>query len=141
MDHQPASSVGSPPRHWPFFLVGVACFVLGPVIYAVQWRLGSLGVPWHWPALATLGALCIAVSAWRRPGVWRIGGLAVFSLVCGLQWFVFGIATKTPVYTGPAQVGAKLPTFAAAYADGREFTDRSLEDGNRSVVVFFRGRW
>lgn len=136
-----SSPVGSQPRRWPLFLVGVACFVLGPLIYAVQMRAGSLVVPWHWPALATLGALCMAASARRRPGVWRIAGLAVFSILCGLEWFFFGVATRTPAYAGPAQVGTKLPAFAATYADGRPFTNKTLADGNRSVVLFFRGRW
>jgi hypothetical protein len=141
MENQPSPAVGSPPRRWPLFLIGVACFVLGPVIYTVQLRSGSLVLPWHLPALATFGALCMALSAWQRPGVLRVVGLAVFSLLCGLEWFVFGVATRTPAYTGPAQVGTKLPAFAATYADGRAFTNKTLADGNRSVVVFFRGRW
>lgn len=141
MEKQLSSGVDSPPRHWPLFLVGVACFVLGPVIYALQMRVGSLRVPWYWPALATLGALFMAGSAWKHRGVLRIAGLVVFSIFCGLQWFFFGFATKTPVYAGPARVGAKLPVFAATFADGRAFTDKSLEDGVRSVLVFFRGRW
>lgn len=141
MENQPSSPAISPPRRSPLFLIGVACFVLGPVIYAVQMWAGSLVVPWHWPALATLGALCMAASARRRPGVWRIAGLAVFSILCGLEWFFFGVATRTPAYAGPAQVGTKLPAFAATYADGRPFTNKTLADGNRSVVLFFRGRW
>jgi hypothetical protein len=141
MEDKPSAPESSPPRRWPLFLVGLACFVVGPVIFAFQMRAGSLRVPWYWPSLATLGALCMAASAWRRPGVWRIGGAAVFSTVCGFLWFVLGVSMKTPDYTGPAQVGARLPTFAATFADGRTFTDKSLEDGNRTVVVFFRGRW
>lgn len=140
MNNSPSSPVVSP-RRWPLFLIGVACFVLGPVIYIAQMRAGSLVVPWHLPVLATFGALCMAGSAWRHPGAWRIAGLSVFTLLCGLEWFVFGVATKTPAYTGPAQVGTRLPAFAATYADGRAFTDKTLADGNRSVVLFFRGRW
>jgi hypothetical protein len=141
MEDRPSAPAGSPPRRWPLFLIGLACFVLGPVIYAFQMQAGSLRVPWHWPALATLGVLCMAASAWRRPRAWRIAATAVFAIVCGLLWFSLGVATRTPVYAGPAQVGARLPAFAATYADGRAFTDKSLEDGNRSVLVFFRGRW
>ncbi len=141
MENHVSPPEGSPPRRWPLFPIGVACFVLGPVIYAAQMRAGSLVVPWYWPALATLGALCMAASAWRRPGVWRIAGLAVFSLFCGLQWFYFGVVTKSPIYTGPARVGTRLPAFAATDAEGRPFTDETLADGNRSVVIFFRGRW
>lgn len=141
MENPPSSPAVSPARRRPLFLIGVACFVLGPVIYAVQMRAGSLVVPWHWPVLATLGALCMAASARQRPGAWRIAGLAAFSILCGLEWFFFGVATRTPAYSGPAQVGTKLPAFAATYADGRAFTDKSLADGNRSVLIFFRGRW
>ncbi len=141
MEQQPSPPAGSPPRRWPLFLIGVACFVLGPLIYFAQLRSGLLVLPWHLPVLATLGALVMAGSAWQRPGVLRVVGLAVFSLLCGLEWFVFGVATRTPAYAGPAQVGTRLPSFAATYADGRPFTDKTLADANRSVVIFFRGRW
>ena len=141
MEHQPSPSPGKPPRRWPLFLIGVACFVLGPLIYFAQLRSGLLVLPWHLPVLATLGALVMAASARQRPGVLRVVGLAAFSLLCGLEWFVFGVATRTPAYIGPAQVGTKLPAFAATYADGRPFTDKTLEDGGRTVLIFFRGRW
>jgi len=141
MDVQPLAPAGTPRRHLPLFLVGVACFVLGPVIYLVQVRAGSLGIPWCWPGLATVGVVCMAGSARRRPGVWRVGGLAVFSVVCGLLWYFFGVVARNPAYDGPARVGTRLPVFAATYADGRPFSDEALEDGTRSVLIFFRGRW
>lgn len=141
MEHHSAPPPVSPQRHWPLFLIGVICFVLGPVIYTFQFRGGSLVVPWHWPALAAIGVLCMVTSACQRPSLWRIGGAVVFALLCGLEWYYFSVVTSVPAYTGPAQVGNKLPAFTATYADGRAFTNKDLEDGSRSVLVFFRGRW
>lgn len=129
------------PRYWPLFLAGVLLFIVGPALYVWQFSLGHLWMPWYVLVLASLGVLLMIMSVWRRPGIVRIAGLLVFVLLCGLEWFVLLEATKTPLYTGPAQPGRKLPEFAAALADGTAFTSLDLEKGIPTVLVFFRGRW
>ena len=37
--------------------------------------------------------------------------------------------------------GEKLPAFATKLADGTSFTDKNLEGGQTSALVFFRGHW
>ena len=71
-----SSAAVVPPRHWPFFLIGVLLFAAGPVAYFVQFRLHFLKMPWYAPALATAGVLLMAVSVWEHRGVWRSVGLA-----------------------------------------------------------------
>jgi hypothetical protein len=131
----------TPPRRWPLFLAGVLLFLLGPAIYVVQVSLKDLTMPWHLPILATLGVVLMALSVGQRRGVWRSAALVFFVLLCGLEWFFLVAITKTPLYAGPAQPGRKVPEFTAAYADGQAFTHNNLEDGKRSVLLFFRGRW
>jgi peroxiredoxin len=47
---------------------------------------------------------------------------------------------RTPDYTGPA-VGQKMPAFTTALASGSAFTNADLANGQRTVLVFFRGHW
>jgi hypothetical protein len=49
--------------------------------------------------------------------------------------------TTLPKYNGPARVGTHIPPFTTTFADGRAFTDKDLEEGTPTVLVFFRGRW
>lgn len=141
MENFPSNTgVSVPPRRWPLFLMGVLLFLLGPAIYLVQVILGQLGMPWHVPVLAAVGVLFMTGSVLQRPGVWRSVGLVVFALLCGLEWFFVLVVAKTPPYEGP-QVSDKVPEFAATYADGRAFTNKDLEDGKPSVLLFYRGHW
>ena len=137
----PAVRTSGPPRGWPLFLVGVLLCVLGPALYVVQFRSSLLWMPWYVPVLSTLGVALMFVSVWRRRGVVRSLGLAVFSLMCGFEWFLALVVFASPAYTGPAGPSRKLPEFAATLADGRPFTQRDLETGDPTVLVFFRGRW
>jgi hypothetical protein len=123
------------------FLLGGLLFLAGPAIYFVHVRLQILKMPWYVPVLATVGVLCMAVSVRRRRGVWRSCGLALFVVLCGLEWFFTLSVARSPTYAGPAQVGRRLPEFAAACADGTAFTNKDLEDGHRTALVFYRGRW
>jgi hypothetical protein len=129
------------PRRWPLFLIGFLLVVAGPVIYVVQMQLQNLAMPWYVPGLATLGVLCMALSVKQRRGVWRIVGLALFGLLCGLEWQFLISQSKTPPYAGPDRPGRKVSEFAAAFADGKKFSNADLEDGQRTALVFFRGRW
>jgi hypothetical protein len=128
-------------RRWPWLMIGVLLFVSGPVVYALQVGAGRLQMPWYLPVLATCGVLLMAVSVWQRRGIVRSVALAVFVLLCGSGWYFVLVASKTPLYVGPAQPGNKLPPFTAALADGRPWTEGDLERGERSVLLFFRGRW
>ena len=140
MENQ-AGGTQTPQRSWPLFLVGLLIFLLGPAIYAAMFFAGRLWMPWHMPILATIGVLFLAAWAWRRAGVLRFGVLALFVLVCGFAWLFVLYLSRTPLYTGPAQVGGEIPAFAATFADGRAFTNRDLENGGPTVLLFFRGRW
>jgi hypothetical protein len=51
------------------------------------------------------------------------------------------VGTRTGPYTGPAQRDHKVPAFATTLADGRAFTDKDLDKGSPTVLLFFRGRW
>ncbi len=61
-------------------------------------------------------------------------------LVAGATW-AFLLATRLPAYTGPIAVGQPFPVFTTMRADGTVFTQRNLQGGPNSVLVFFRGRW
>jgi len=122
------------------FLLGVLLVFAGPVVYIIQFNMKQLVVPWYAPVLATLGVLLMLASVWRRPGVLRISGLVLFGLVCGFEWF-FIVMARTPVYSGPANPGQKVPAFATTLADGTAFTDQELAKGIPTALVFFRGRW
>ena len=138
---QTETVVVSAPRRRPLFMLGVLLFLLGPVLYAVQFSMKHLVTPWYLPILATIGVLFMLVSVQQRRGVLRIAVLALFTLMCGFEWFMLLVGTRVPPYTGPAQLGLKLPAFNAALADGQTFTDKDLEKNIPTVLVFFRGRW
>jgi len=131
----------APPRHWPFFFLGFLFIILGPALYFIRLRLHHTETPWYMPALTSIGVLFAIVSVWQRRGFLRPVGLLLFVLVCGLQWFYMVVHAKTPSYTGPAQSGSKVPAFATSLSNGEAFTDRDLENGQRTVLLFFRGRW
>lgn len=120
-------------------LLGVALAIVGVVIYAIQIAAKRLTVPWYLPATATVAALLLAVSLWRARSVWRVVLLLLMLLLAGAEWS-FLLATRLPPYTGPIAVGKPFPAFATTRADGRPFTERDLR-GDKSVLVFFRGRW
>jgi hypothetical protein len=122
-------------------LTGIALFVVGPIAYAIQFSLGMLFVPWYTPILATLGVLCLIAAVRQQPTLGRMIGVAAFALVGAFEWFMLLFGVSSPAYVGPAQVGQKVPAFAAHLASGAAFTDQNLADGGKSVVLFFRGRW
>ncbi|MSU78732.1 MAG: hypothetical protein EXS16_11645 [Gemmataceae bacterium] len=133
------------PRTWPLIVAGTVFLVLGPVIYGTQIAMGQLVTPWYLPAFATVGVVLMMAAFVRRPGVLRgvlRGVLVALALLPTVfAWLVIAIFSRTPEYTGPARVGEKLPTFAAHYADGREFSDRVLATGRPAVLLFYRGHW
>ena len=128
-------------RRWPLFLMGLALFLAGPILNAIEIINGRLTMPWYLPILATLGVLFMIASVWQRGGILRISGLVIFAVLCGLIWFFVLVMSKVPNYTGPAQPGKKVPAFNTKLADGTSFSNEDLEEGDRSVLLFFRGRW
>jgi hypothetical protein len=134
-------AVRSRSHHWTLFVAGVALFVLGPIWFVAQYRLKNLGSVWYVPVLSSAGMLLLILSVLRHRSVVRMVFLTLFAIVCGLEWFVFTVATRSPAYTGPAQAGRKVPQFAALFADGTPFKSSDLETGTSAVMVFYRGRW
>ncbi len=134
-------TVVSRSRHWTLFVAGIALFVLGPVWFVTQFRSKNLGLAWYVPILSSAGVFLLILSVLRHRGVVRIVLLILFAMVCGLEWYVFGVAARSPAYTGPAQPGRKVPQFAARLAGGTPFTNADLEKGTSTVMVFFRGHW
>jgi hypothetical protein len=136
-----AVQTAAPPRRWPLFLLGLLCFVAGPVGYFIQIGMKQLTMPWYAPVLATVGVLLMAASFFQRRGVMRAIGLLLFLLMCGFEWLFVLVIAKSPLYEGPAKVGQRVPVFAASLADGTPFTNKDLENGTPTVLLFFRGRW
>jgi hypothetical protein len=134
-------STPATPRGGPYFAAGALVAVLGIAIYIGQVFLGQFTIPWYMPVLATLGVALMAFGVYQRRGVGRMVGLAFFVLLAAFEWFFMTRIAPLPAYAGPAVPGRKLPAFAATLADGRPFTEKNLEGGGPSVLVFFRGRW
>lgn len=120
---------------------GIALAVLAIGLPFAQYRLQLLIVPWYVPILTAIGALLVLWSLTKRPGVVRIIVLVLLVALAGFEWFSIAVGGKLPEYTGPAQAGEKLPPFRTMLADGSPFTQNDLEDGQRRVLTFFRGRW
>jgi hypothetical protein len=145
MATDPSAKLVNAPRAWPLFVVGVLVFFLGPVIYIGQFALGQTVMPWHLPILASVGVVLMAASVWRRRSAPRMIGTLVFLLLTGFVWYGLVEGTRTPAYTGPAQVGKSIPAFETTLADGRRFTNQDLgsrpNNGETTVLIFFRGHW
>jgi hypothetical protein len=133
-------TINTAPRRWPFFFIGVLLFIVGPVAYAIQMNMHRLSMPWYIPILSTIGVLLMLLSVVQRRGIVRIVFLVLFMLFCGFEWMSL-LATSTPKYVGPAQTGHKLPEFSASLANGARFTNKDLENGTPSALLFFRGHW
>ena len=67
--------------------------------------------------------------------------LVPFLLLCGFEWFALAVGSRSPAYAGPATPGHKVPSFSSTLADGKPFTEKDLETGTRTALVFYRGRW
>ena len=133
---------GTPSRPQPLFLLGVLLLLLGiGGVFLQMFYLKRLSVPWFMPIAGTAGVLLMLAGAWQRGGVLRWAGLILFVALVGGEWYMIAVMGRAPAYTGPFQVGKHVPAFAASFADGQPFTDKELEDGKKSMMVFFRGRW
>ncbi len=133
----------APPRRRPgrgLLLAGVGLAVLGLAACVAQYQSGNQMAPWYMPSLATLGAVLVAASLWQARGVWRVLALVFVGLLAGAEW-AFLLVAGLPPYTGPVAAGRPFPTFATVRADGTPFTQRDLAGDQKTVMVFFRGRW
>lgn len=125
-----------------FLWGGLACVVVALALVFVQFVvLRWLTAPWHMPVLLTLGALFLGVAVAQRRSVIRVVLLVLVVALAAFQWFFMASMSRLPSYDGPAQAGQPMPAFQSTFADGRVFTEKDLQDGKRSIMVFFRGRW
>lgn len=138
---EPTPAATARSRHWLIFIAGILHFLVGPLLYVIQFRMKHLFVPWYVPILATAGVALMIASLWRRRGIVRAIVLVLFAVVCGLEWSMLAVGMKSPLYTGPALPGRNVPTFTANLADGTPFTEKDLEKGSSTILLFFRGRW
>lgn len=132
----PARSAG---RLWLWG--GLVLAILGIPLFVVQQSLQRLFVPWYIPILTTLGALSVVVAFARRKSALRGAVLGLLVAWCAFQWYALGVLVRLPEYTGPAVAMKKLTAFTTVTAGGAPFTERDLEAGPATVLVFFRGRW
>lgn len=138
----PTTSVSNERRRGrAYFWAGIVACLLGLALVAVQFGLKYLFTPWYSPLLATLGAVFLLFSVFRRRSITRVVALILVAALAGYQWYVLASMMKLPDYAGPAQPGKQLPPFRATFADGRPFTEADLAEGQRRVMTFFRGRW
>ena len=122
--------------------LGVGLFLLGVVLNFVQiLLLKLLVVPWYMPILATVGALCALVSIRKRPTWTRGIALVILAVLTAGEWYFLLSMSRLPEYKGPVQVERKIPEFTTTLADGRPFTEKDLQKGAPTVLVFYRGRW
>jgi hypothetical protein len=131
------------PRRFPgrlFLALGLCLPILGILGYIAQLWAQRLTAPWYMPIAATLGVVLIAVALWQARSVWRILALLLVVLIAGAEWALM-LEMRLPAYTGPVAAGQPFPEFAAQRADGAPFTQRDLEGDQKTVMVFFRGRW
>jgi hypothetical protein len=124
-----------------YFWLGIGLCLLGPILNVILMQMGQLGLPWYALVLSTVGVGLMLVAVIRRAGIARIVFLALFGLLCAFQWFFVVFMSKLPAYEGPARAGDKLPAFTTKLADGSSFTQKNLESGQHSALVFFRGHW
>jgi hypothetical protein len=124
-------------------LLGVFLAVAGPVVMILlMFAAKILITPWYAPLLGTLGVALLVLALMRSRSVWRWTAVVIVSLLVAFQWWAL-FAMRTPPYTGPVKVGQPFPAFATKLADGSAFTwaDLEGENGENTVMVFFRGHW
>ena len=122
--------------------LGVGLFLLGLVLYFVQaFLLKHLVTPWYMPILFTLAVLSALVSVRQRPTWTRVIVSLVLALACAGEWYFILSMSRLPEYEGPVQVDKKIPAFTTTFADGSSFTEKDLQKGTPTVLVFYRGHW
>jgi hypothetical protein len=124
-----------------YLWLGLATSLLGPVLYTAQLHAKHLTVPWYVPILTTLGTLLAVVALIRSRSLWRILAVGLLGLLSACEWHFFTRFGELPAYAGAVAIGQPFPAFTTTLSDGSPFTDASLKDEPKTVMVFFRGRW
>lgn len=136
----PASAARHRGRGWLW--LGVGLCLISFVLYFVQtFQFKHLVTPWYLPILFTLGMLLALVSVGQRRTWGRVATSLVLALLCAGEWYFMLSMSLLPDYTGPLQIGKKIPTFTTTFADGSSFTDQDLRKGAPTALVFYRGHW
>jgi hypothetical protein len=138
MATSPAVAPRRPGRLW--LALGLVVPLLAVAGYVVQIWMRRLSAPWYLPGATTLGVVLVVVALWQARSVWRVLALVLVVLLAGAAWAGL-LALRLPAYTGPVTAGKPFPAFTTARYDGTPFTQRDLEGDDKSVMVFFRGRW
>jgi hypothetical protein len=128
-----------PPGRW-LIATGFALTVLGIGAYAVQIAMHRLFAPWYLPVLGTLAVVLLVVAYWQKRSLSRALALSLVTLMCMAEWGIL-LGSRLPPYAGPLAVGQPFPAFTTQTADGTTFTQQDLAGEQKSVLVFFRGRW
>lgn len=140
MEHTaPNSHTSSRGRLW--FWLAILAPIVGMACYPGQLKMGQFFVPWYILGLAVLGVALMVVSLRQRKTAARFVAIAALTLLCAGELFFFFSFSKLSAYSGPVEVGRKLPAFSTTLADGKPFTLTSLPQGKAAVLIFFRGRW
>jgi hypothetical protein len=122
--------------------LGVGLSLFGLVLYFVQtFQFKQLVTPWYMPILFTLGVLLALVSACQRPTWTRVIALLVLALLSAGEWYFILSMSRLPDYKGPVQVDKKIPEFTTTFANGSSFSEKDLQKGTPTVLVFYRGHW
>jgi hypothetical protein len=138
----PASAPVARSRSRSWLWLGVGLFVVSFASYFVQALLFKfLVTPWYMPILFTLGVLAALVSVRQRRTWPRVITFLVLALLCAGEWYFILSISRLPEYTGPVQVAKKIPAFSTTFADGKSFTEKDLQKGIPTVLVFYRGHW
>jgi hypothetical protein len=122
-------------------MLGLTLSILAIAIYAAQFYFAIFKTPWYMPILGTLGVLFFVIGCRQQRTVGRLIGLVFWALLATGEWFFLLSMTRVPAYTGPLAAGKSLPAFSASFADDKPFTRDDLEHGEKTVLLFFRGRW
>jgi hypothetical protein len=120
--------------------LGLACPLLGLLIYAIQLGAQRLVTPWYMPVLTFMGLVLVTLAIRRRRVVWRRVAFFLVAFLLGSQ-LTFLFLLRLPAYQGPLEVGKPFPQFQTLRADGTSFTQADLPGPQNTVLTFFRGRW
>jgi hypothetical protein len=121
-------------------LLGLACPVLGLLLYILQLSAQRLFTPWYMPALSLIGLVLVFLAIRRRRVMWRRLAFLLVALILGAQ-VAFLVMLRLPAYNGPLEIGQPFPAFQTLRADDSPFTQADLPGPQNTVLVFFRGRW
>ena len=115
--------------------------LLGPLAAVGPFLADRRTVPWSLLVLGTGSVVLMGLAFSCARTRWRLAGLVVVGLLAGAEWYFLFSRSILSTYAGPVVEGKPFPTFQAKAADGRPFTPDDLQDGQGTLMVFFRGRW